>query len=135
MAILLVAYGVAPGWGIFLLPVWFALILMIACGIGVVLSALMVRYRDIQYVVPFLLQLGLYISPIAYAVSAVPHRYRIYYDTNPITWIIGEFRWSTLNQPPPPAWQIIASFVVAIVVFAGGVMLFEKMERPLADII
>jgi lipopolysaccharide transport system permease protein len=135
LGILLAAYGIAPGWGVFLIPVWFVLIVMIACGIGSVLSALMVRYRDIQYVVPFLLQLGLYISPIAYSISAVPHRFLVYYNLNPLTWIIGEFRWSTLDQAAPPAWQIIASFVVAIVVFAGGVMLFEKLERPLADVI
>lgn len=135
LVVLLFAYGVSPGWYVFLLPVWVALVVMIACGLGFVLSALMVRYRDVQYVVPFLLQLGLYASPIAYAASAIPKKYRLLYDCNPLTWILQEFRWSSLGQSAPPAWQIAGSFAVALAVLAGGALIFEKFERGFADVI
>jgi lipopolysaccharide transport system permease protein len=135
LIVLLFVYRISPGWGIFALPVWVLLISMFASGLGCVLSALMVRYRDVQYVVPFILQILLYASPIAYATAAVPERYRALYDSNPITWFLEEFRWSTLDQPAPSALHIVLSVVVAAAVLLGGVLIFEKMERGLADVI
>jgi lipopolysaccharide transport system permease protein len=135
LIILLFAYQVNPGWGIVLLPVWAALACMFASGFGFVLSPMMVRYRDVQYVVPFLLQLGLYASPIAYSTSAIPAKYRTLFEANPITWFLEEFRWSALGQPAPPTLHIVLSVVVSIGVFAGGAMIFEQMERTLADVI
>jgi lipopolysaccharide transport system permease protein len=89
----------------------------------------------VQYVVPFLLQFLLYASPIAYATSAVPTRYRVIYDINPLSWSLQEFRFSLLHAPCPPAWQIIASVLVAAGVLFLGTMYFEHEERGFADYI
>lgn len=135
MVILLGAYQINPGWAVLLLPVWLLLTVLLASGIGVVCSALMVKYRDVQYVVPFALQFVLYASPIAYALSNVPRSYRFIYDANPISWLLQAFRWSLLRQPAPAAWQFVGLAVVPVVVFAAGVLVFEQMERGFADVI
>ena len=90
------------------------------------------RYRDVAYVVPFALQFLLYASPVGYA---VPKHYQIIFNINPLTWILNEFRWSFLNQPAPPSWQIVRLLVLPVVVFVGGVLIFEQMEHGFADVI
>ena len=132
MAILLAVYGVAPGIAVLLVPVWTVLVILLASGLGLVAAALQVRYRDIAYVVPFLLQFLLYASPVAYA---VPDKYQWFYDINPLTWLLNEFRWSFLHQPAPPGWQIALSVIVSLTVFLGGALVFEQMERGFADVI
>jgi lipopolysaccharide transport system permease protein len=135
MLVLLLIYGVNPGIGIVLLPVWTVMLILFASGIGLVTGALQVRYRDVAYVVPFLLQFFLFASPVAYSIAAIPAKYRIIYDLNPLTWILNEFRWSLLHLPAPPTWQIVLSIVLPIVVFVGGAVIFEQMERGFADVI
>ena len=135
LGVLLGIYHIRPGWAVILTPIWLVLIMLLASGLGVVCSALMVKYRDVQFVVPFLLQFLLYASPIAYSLSAVPARYRFIYNINPLTWLLQEFRWSLLAQSAPPGWQIGASFLVCTVVFLCGMLIFEQMERSFADII
>jgi lipopolysaccharide transport system permease protein len=135
VVVLLVIFGVNPGWAVVLFPVWTVLILLLASGCGLVAGALQVRYRDIAYIVPFLLQFLMYASPVAYSIDAVPAKYRVIYDINPLTWLLGEFRWSFLHQPMPPTWQLVLSFVVPVVVFLGGAIIFEQMERGFADVI
>jgi lipopolysaccharide transport system permease protein len=130
-----ISYGVYPGIAILLFPIWLFMFMMLATGIGMVASALMVKYRDINYIVPFALQLLLYASPIAYSVSAVPHNYRLFFDINPITWLVADMRWSLLNQPAPSQMHILLSVTVPIAVFMLGAMIFEKMERGFADFI
>ncbi len=132
MAVLLIVYGIGPGAAIVLFPVWTVLVILLASGCGLVAAALQVRYRDIAYVVPFALQFLLYASPVGYA---VPKHYQVFYDVNPLTWILNEFRWSFLHQPAPPSWQIVLSVVVSVVVFLGGVLIFEQLERSFADVI
>jgi lipopolysaccharide transport system permease protein len=133
--VLLAAFGINPGWPIVLLPVWILLLLLVASGLGLVASALMVKYRDVQYIVPVLIQMLLYASPIAYSLSAVPDRLRLLYDLNPLSWIFEAIRWSFLGLPAPPPWQIAAAVVVALVVFGAGVVIFQQMERAFADVI
>lgn len=135
LTVLLVVYRVNPGWPIVLTPVWAVSALLFAGGIGTVCSALMVRYRDIQYVVPFALQLLLYATPIAYSVDAVPQKYRILFDINPVAWILQDFHWSLLGATSPPLWQMAGSVGVAILVFFAGAVIFEQMERGFADFI
>ncbi len=132
---LLFVYRVNPGWAVLLLPAWLTLLLLISCGVGFVCASLMVKYRDIQYIVPVAVQTLLYASPVAYSLSAVPDRYRWLFEINPLTWILQEFRWSLLNHSAPPLWQIAGSIVVAIAVFLLGTALFEQMERGFADFI
>jgi len=133
--ILLFAYGVSPGWGVLLLPVWVVLLMMFGAGLGLVLAALTVRFRDVSYIVPWLFQVLLYASPVAYPISSVPHNLRGFFEANPITWALGAFRFSLLDQPAPPAWQLIAFPVLAVVVFVGGLIFFESWEREFADVI
>lgn len=135
MIVLLFVYRVNPGWPIALTPIWVMSAVLFAGGIGTVCSALMVKYRDVQYVVPVALQILLYATPIAYSIAAVPDRYRLFFDINPVAWIIQDFHWSLLGSTRPPAWQMIGSVGVAILVFFVGTFIFEQMERSFADFI
>jgi len=132
MFILMGIYGVAPGIALVLAPVWILMVILLATGVGVVSAGLTVRYRDVNYFVPFVLQFLLYASPVAYP---EPDHYRWVYDINPLTWLLAEFRWSFLNLPAPPMWQILGSIVVPILVFVIGTIAFEQMERGFADVI
>jgi len=132
---LLVAFGIWPGWPLLLLPLWILLVVLLASGIGLAASALMVTYRDIQYVIPFALQTLLYASPLAYSLSAVGSSVRWLFDINPLTWLLEGFRWSLLGLSAPAAWQVVAAVVTSLAVFALGLLVFSKMERGFADVI
>ena len=132
---LLFLFGTNPGLQVLFVPLWAVLMLLLSSGIGLITSALTVRYRDINYFVPFALQFLLYASPIAYSITNVPAKYRFIYDLNPLTWILQEFQWSLARQPLPPTWEIVLSLVVPVVVFIGSAIVFEQMERGFADVI
>jgi lipopolysaccharide transport system permease protein len=135
LAILMIIFGVAPGLALVLIPVWTLMVVLLASGAGLAAASLQVRYRDVAYVIPFALMFLLYASPIAYSSTAVPSKYQIFYDINPLTWLLAEFRWSFLNEAAPPAWQIVLSIVVPVTVFAVGALIFEQLERSFADLI
>jgi lipopolysaccharide transport system permease protein len=125
-------FGVAPGLALILAPLWTAMVILFASGCGLVAAALQVRYRDIAYIVPFFLQILLFASPIGYS---VPEKYRLFFDVNPLTWLLADFRWSFLDLPAPPAWQLVLSIVVPVIAFLAGSIIFEQMERSFADYI
>jgi lipopolysaccharide transport system permease protein len=125
-------YGVAPGVALVLAPLWAAMVILLAAGCGLVAAALMVRYRDITYIVPFILQVLLFASPIGYA---VPEKYKAFFNVNPLTWLLADFRWSFIDTPAPPIWQLALSIVVPVAVFLVGAVIFEQMERGFADYI
>lgn len=133
--ILLFVYRVNPGWPVLLIPVWAILIAMIGLGIGMAAAAMTVKYRDVGYVLPWLLQILLYASPVAYALSSVPDRLRWVFDINPITWFLEAFRWSLVGTAAPPAWQIGGLVAVAVLVFFLGALYFQSHEREFADVI
>jgi lipopolysaccharide transport system permease protein len=135
LAVLMIIFGVNPGLPVLLAPLWTVLFILMASGIGLVTSALTVRFRDVNYFVPFLLQFLLFASPIAYAVQNVPSKYRVIYDLNPLTWLLQEFQWSLVRQPAPHLWETVLAIVVPIVAFVGGAVIFEQMERGFADVI
>lgn len=135
MIVLLVVYGINPGWPIALTPIWVISALMLGAGIGVACSALMVRFRDIQYIVPVTVSLLLYATPIAYSVNAIPQRYRVFVDVNPFAWILQDFHWSLVGSAHPPIWQMAGSVGMGIVIFFTGAIIFEQMERGIADYI
>jgi lipopolysaccharide transport system permease protein len=108
------------------------MIILLASGVGVVSAGLTVRYRDVNYFIPFMLQFLLFASPVGYPPLA---KYQLFYDINPLTWLLNEFRWAFLNTAAPPLWQILLSVTVPIVVFLVGTVLFEQMERGFADVI
>jgi lipopolysaccharide transport system permease protein len=133
--VLLIIYRINPGWPVLLVPLWALLVVMVATGIGLVASALMVRYRDIGYFLPWAMQILLYASPVAYSVAEVPSRLQLLFSLNPITWFLEEFRYSLLAQPAPQGWHVVASIALAVVVLFGGAVVFQSWEREFADII
>jgi len=135
MSVLMFIYGVAPGWGVLLLPVWMALLLTLALGIGLCTAALAVSYRDVQYVVPVFMQILLYASPIAYAVSAVPADLRSVYLLNPLSAPLEAFRASLLHTSWPAPSSLAGAAVVSALVFLVGLYSFKRMERQFADVI
>lgn len=133
--VLLFVFGINPGWSVLLLPVWVVLMLLIGTGLGLAAAAYMVKYRDVGYVLPWLVQILLYASPVAYALAVVPHSIRWLFDINPATWFLESFRWSLLGTAAPPAWQVLALVVAAPVIFLLGLLIFQTNEREFADYI
>jgi lipopolysaccharide transport system permease protein len=133
MAALLFAYGVRPTAQLLALPFLLLLAAAIASGIGLWVSALNVRYRDFMYAVPFLLQLWLYASPVAYSSSLVPERYRGLYRLNPAVGLIDGFRWSLLGRGALDWRALAVSVGVALVALISGAYVFRRVERGFAD--
>ncbi|MEO7123340.1 MAG: ABC transporter permease [Lacisediminihabitans sp.] len=135
LVLLLFIYRVNPGWWILLTPVWLVCTILFAAGIAVAASAITVKYRDVTYLLPWVLQILLYATPIAYSLSAVPSRLQWLFQLNPLTWLMEIVRWTILNQPAPPVWELFALPVCSMVVFIGGVLIFQRFERGFADFI
>lgn len=136
LAVLMVWYQFVPGWQIVVLPVFVLLTLALAIGAGLLLAALNVEYRDFRYVVPFIVQFGLFISPIAFTTAQVPERWRSLYALNPLVGIIDGFRWTIIgDRVAVSPYAIVMSVVVTAVVVLLGVWYFRAMERHFADVI
>jgi len=135
MVLLMAVNHVVPGPALLLLPVWLLLTILLAVGVGLYTSALMVSYRDVQYVLPVVTQFLLYASPVAYSAALVPAKYRIVFEVNPLTGLLEAFRWSLLGTAAP-AWGAVAYAAgAALLVFVAGAFSFKKMERKFADVI
>jgi lipopolysaccharide transport system permease protein len=135
LAVLLAWYRVVPGWPIALLPLFLGLALLTALALGLWLTALNVRYRDIGLLVPFLTQVWMYASPIAYSMSLVPERWRWLYSLNPIVGVVEGFRWSLLGRAAPELGPILVSSAIVLLMFFGGLTYFRRTERSFADVI
>lgn len=135
LVVLMIIFGIAPGWQILLLPVWIVLTLLLGVGFGLAAAAYLVKYRDVGYVLPWFMQVLMYASPLAYALSAVPQNLRWLFEINPVTWFLEAFRWSTLGTAMPPVWQLVAIAVAGPLVFFLGTLVFQKNEREFADYI
>ncbi|QAY69011.1 ABC transporter permease [Xylanimonas protaetiae] len=133
--VLLFVYGINPGWPVLLVPVWVAATVLLAGGVGIACAALQVKYRDVQYVLPWLTQILMWASPVAFAITAVPAHLRGLFEANPLTWMLGAFRWSLLGTAQPPWWQLAGLGVAALVVFLAGTVFFQSWERQFADVI
>lgn len=134
-AILLVSFHVAPTWALLTLPIWVALTVCLALGVGLAAAAIMVRYRDVAYVLPWAIQVLLYASPVAYSLEAVPTSVRWLFDLNPLTWLLEGFRWCLLGTTPPTVGQGMATAVAAVAVAFAGMLVFQRYEREFADLI
>lgn len=135
-ALLMLGYAFAPDWKILFVPLFFLLAMLTSLGIGYWIAALNVKYRDFRYVVPFLVQFGLYISPVGFSSEVVPHNWRLLYALNPMVGVIDGFRWALLGQGVQIYWPgFWLSVVLAIGLFAFGAWFFMKLERELADVI
>jgi lipopolysaccharide transport system permease protein len=125
--------GVSPM--VFLMPVFVVLAFVTSLGVGLFLSAVNVRYRDVPYAIPFLLQLWMWLSPVAYAVTALPERFQWIFALNPMTGVINGFRWSLLDTPAPSPGQLALSVAAAITFFILGLGYFRRSEPKFADTI
>jgi lipopolysaccharide transport system permease protein len=127
-------YKVAPTTGLLLLPLFLLLALVTALGVGLWLSALNVQYRDVRYVVPFLVQFWMFATPVAYPSSLLSEPWRTVYGINPMAGVIEGFRWAVLNTNPPGP-MIAVSVVVAFTLLISGALYFRRMEQTFADVV
>ncbi len=129
-------YRYLPDVRMLLLPLFLALAFLASFGAGLWLSALNVKYRDFRYVVPFLVQFGLYISPVGFSSAIVPEKWRMLYFLNPMVGVIDGFRWAILGDAFPVYWPGLAlSALLTMVMFVGGLLYFRNMERSFADVV
>lgn len=136
LSVLMGWYQFVPGWQILLLPVLSLQACALAIGIGLLLAALNVEYRDFRYIVPFVVQLGLFMSPIAFETSTVPSKWRLLYSLNPMVGIIDGFRWSILDGKTPIDPQTMTISVSMTCAFLTlGLWYFRRTERSFADVI
>lgn len=136
LALLMVWYGFMPDWRIALLPGFFALAFFASFGFSLWLSALNVKYRDFRYVVPFIVQFGLYVSPVGFSSAIVPEKWRLLYSLNPMVGVIDGFRWGLLGGKATIYWPgLLLSMGVTGMIFLFGLRYFRNMERNFADVI
>lgn len=135
MAALMTVYGVHPSAGLLLLPLWLSLSLLLGLGIGLWVAALTVNYRDVQHALPVLTQLLLYASPVAYALSAVPERWRLLFILNPLSGLIEMFRWSLLGTGNFDPTMAVYSAAFSITAVTAGAFVFRRAERTFADVL
>ena len=135
LLVLMAWFGIAPPPAVVLLPLFAGLAVAAAAAAAVWLAALGAKYRDVRYVVPFLVQFWLYISPVAYPTTLVPERWRPLYGLNPMATVVDGFRWTLLGTPPPaPAMAVISTAAVALALWAG-LQYFRRSEAALADVL
>jgi lipopolysaccharide transport system permease protein len=136
LIVLMTWYHVWPTWHFLTLPLFTVLALVASIGAGLWLAALNVEYRDFRYVVPFLVQFGLYISPVGFSTSVVPAKWRLLYSLNPMVGVIDGFRWAISGGHSPIFLPgLMLSGVVMCLLLLGGVWYFRRMERTFADVI
>lgn len=128
-------YGVVPTAAVGLLPLFVLLAVFTALAAGLWLSALNVMYRDVRYTIPFLTQLWMFATPVAYPSSLVPERWRALYGLNPMAGVVEAFRWALLGKAQPPGALLIVSVVVVIALLVGGLVYFRRMETTFADVV
>ena len=129
------ASGTVPGAALLLAPLWVLILVLLAFGLGLIGAALMVRYRDVQHILPVAMQLLLYASPVAYAASTVPDRYREAYLLNPVATLLEGFRASLLGTPAPGPQPVLAALAWTGLALFVGITLFRRLERRFADVI
>lgn len=129
-------YNFIPNWRILTIPLFILIAFAVAIGVGLWLAALNVEYRDFRYIVPFIMQFGLYISPVGFSSSIVPEKWRLLYSLNPMVGVIDGFRWAILGGESQLYWPgFTLSVALVIILFISGIWYFRKMERRFADVI
>lgn len=130
----LMFYGVTPTWNLLWLPVFVVFMMLIPAGIGLWLSSLAIRFRDVKFAMSFVIRLLIYTAPVLYTASSIPAQYRLLYSLNPIVGVIEGFRASLLGAPMP--WEyIIPGLLTSLVLVVTGAIYFRRMERVFVDVI
>ncbi|MHB8277834.1 MAG: ABC transporter permease [Candidatus Humimicrobiaceae bacterium] len=134
LAIIMGAYRFAPSWKIIFMPLFLILAVIVSTGAGLLISALNVKYRDFRYIVPFIIQFGLYISPVGFSSDTIPGKWRMIYSLNPMVGVIDGFRWSIIGKGVQfyiPGF--IISIILTIILFIISIIYFRKTEKTFAD--
>lgn len=134
LVILMIVYEYSPSINIIFAPLFILLNIIAALSVGIWLSALTIRYRDFQHVIPFLVQFGMYATPVAYPARLVPEKYQLLYNLNPMAGVIQGFRWSVFGGNPPDVYFYI-SMAVILVLFISSLFYFRRVEDVMADIV
>src|SRR5579863_8611331 len=132
---MMIYYGIRPSAAMLWLPVFLLLAVLTALGVGLWLAALNALYRDVRYVLPFLVQFWMFASPVAYPSALVPEKWRWLYGLNPMAGVIEGFRWSLAGKGEPPGHLIFVSAAVVAAVLLSGIAYFQKMETIIADVV
>ena len=136
LVVLMIWYGFAPDWRIFALPLFIFIAFVAAMGAGLWIAALNVKYRDFRYIIPFVVQFGLYVSPVGFSSTIVPDQWRLLYSINPMVGVIDGFRWAILGGNTPLYWPgFLLSLFLVVVILVTGTYYFRKTEKSFADII
>jgi len=130
----LIYYRVTPTWNLLYLPLFMLMMVAIPAGIGMWLSSMAIRFRDVKHAMPFVVKMLIYLAPIVYSASKIPEKYRMIYSLNPIVGVIEGYRACFLGLPVP--WQYIwPGLITTVLLVVGGAFYFKKMERVFADVI
>jgi lipopolysaccharide transport system permease protein len=136
MALLMLWYGFPPDWRVVIIPLFLGLAFLAAFGFGLWFAALNVKFRDFRYIVPFVVQFGLYISPVGFSSSVIPQKWRLLYSLNPMVGVIDGFRWALLGGKSELYWPgFWLSTTIMVLVFLLAVRYFRSTERAFADVI
>lgn len=135
LLVMMLFYGIWPTAAIFTLPFFLLLGIVTALGLGLWLAALNVKYRDIGFTLPFLTQIGFFVTPIAYPSSLVPERWQAIYGLNPMAGVVEGFRWALLGKTEPPGMIFAVSVLVAVCLLIGGLYFFRHKEDTFADVV
>jgi lipopolysaccharide transport system permease protein len=135
LIMMLVFYKVTPTPAIWTLPFFLLLALLTALGTALWLSAINVQYRDVNYVLPFLTQFWLFLTPVAYSSSVISEKWQLVYSLNPMAGVVNGFRWALLGTSTGPSLTMVISVAIAVVVLVSGLFYFRSMERTFADTI
>jgi len=134
-AYVVVGAQISIGWPLLLLPAFVLFAVAAALSVGLWLAALNVQYRDVRYTVPFLTQMWLFLTPIAYPSSLVPAEYRVLFGLNPMTGVVEGFRWAMVGGPAPDAGMMAASIAMTTALLVGGLFYFRRLEIRFADVV
>jgi lipopolysaccharide transport system permease protein len=133
---LMVWYGFAPDWRIVTLPLFIFIAFAAAMGAGLWIAALNVKYRDFRYIIPFVVQFGLYVSPVGFSSAIVPEQWRLLYSLNPMVGVIDGFRWAILGGNTQLYWPgFLLSLFLVMLILVTGIVYFRKTEKTFADVI
>ncbi|MDX6290909.1 MAG: lipopolysaccharide transport system permease protein, partial [Blastocatellia bacterium] len=135
LIVMMLYYSLLPTLNVLWLPLFFLLAMVTSLGVGLWLSALNVEYRDVRFIVPFITQFWLFVTPIAYPSSLLPEPWRTLYGLNPMVGVVEGFRWALLGTKTAPGPIIAVSSVAAIVILITGAFYFRRMEKTFADIV
>jgi lipopolysaccharide transport system permease protein len=135
LVVLMIYYKITPTTAIWTLPFFLVLTVVTALGVALWLSAINVQYRDVNYVLPFLTQFWLFLTPVAYSANVISAKWQVVYSLNPMAGVVNGFRWALLGTNTGPNMNMVVSICISLVVLVSGLFYFRSMERTFADTI